>query len=313
MKKDKILKLGLGILLSASIASCENDSAQNQELSEALVPEKIISLDKAVREYNNFYNTRIAPFEGKTSSEQIRAVWFDTKTLENYLNNVNSLAKQQNIHITGISFILTANEENQRDIIIAPLAKHPETNANMPFSIDNNKVIFIDDNAFDAYSNLADYNALTDVAQSLLLSIDGNVSLATAIKNYNSYYDLYVEPLSNMVKNDSRFCFYEGNLFRNYLNYIKKQAKENKVDLNGVNIVYGVYDNSPALGEYANHQTLFLTPSITNGKSVFSLTKEAGFSFDFETNIIELSSLKSEDISSSSLSNEMGSSPPIGI
>ncbi|WP_130284791.1 hypothetical protein [Aquimarina brevivitae] len=183
----------------------------------------------------------------------------------------------------------------------------------MPFSIDNNTVVFIDNNAFDAYSNLRKYSTLTDKTQSLLLGKNGTVSLASIIKNYNNYYDTYVQPLNNKVKNDTRFCFYEGDTFKKYLNYIQKQAKENKADLNGVNIVFGVYDNDPALGEYANHQTLFFSPSVINGKSVFSLSQQDNFSFNFETDIIEFLPTKSDNLVSSSLSNELSGTPPFGI
>ncbi|RZS98917.1 hypothetical protein [Aquimarina brevivitae] len=106
MKKNTFLKLGFGVLLSASIVSCENETSNEQELNSQLIPEKIISLDKAIAEYNNFYHTRIAPFEGKANTNQTRAVWFDMKSLESHLNKINVVANQNNIAVTGISISL---------------------------------------------------------------------------------------------------------------------------------------------------------------------------------------------------------------
>ncbi|WP_299256068.1 hypothetical protein [uncultured Aquimarina sp.] len=318
--KNKFLKCSLAIVgLTIGLASCEKENQTTEETSvELQVPEKIISFNKAVDEYNNFYNTRIAPFKGKSNLDETRAVWFDLESLENHLEKIETVAQEKGIQVSHLGFVLGANTNNVRTITIAPMASHPDTGENMPFSINNNQITFLDNNAFDKYSNITDLNSLTDKSQSLLLSTNGYISSAQTIEMYNNYYDTKVAPLYNVVANDSRICFYTKETFKNYITYIKRQAVDNNISLSGFNIVFGVYGDNPTLGrEFANHQTLFFAPTKTDTKSndnkSYNFNGESIINIDFSQNILEKIISKLDNVESSSLANEIAGAPPMGI
>ncbi|WP_024772284.1 hypothetical protein [Aquimarina macrocephali] len=321
MKTKSFLKLAMAVVvLSIGIVSCEKDSTNTQTTKEekgAIIetPEKIIPISKAINEYNNFYTTRIAPFEAKSTQEENRAVWFDLQTLENYLQKTKTIANQKGIEITNYSFIFGADNEGKRTLFLAPMSIDAKTKTNKAFTIENDKVKFLYENPFDDYSSSIGSD---NKVQSLILSNGGYISSKDAIVMYNNYYDKKVAPIEHIVEKDTRVCFYKQGIFENYLSYIKQQANNKGVNLNGVNLVFGVYDNSASLGEYANHQTLFFAPTIvskTKNNTTISYTFNGNdmVSLDFNQNILSKIVAKSSNIASSSLANELNGSPPRGF
>lgn len=317
--KNKILKCSIVILgLTIGLSSCERENETSLENQLNLeTPEKIISFNKAVDEYNNFYNTRIAPFEGKSNLDDTRAVWFDIKALENHLEKIEIISQERGIEVTSLGFIFGSDDNNKRTIIIAPMSIHPETNIEMPFSIDNNKVIFLDNNAFDKYSDLTIVDSLTDTEKSLVLNTNGYISVAKAIEMYNNYYDTEIISISTIVENDSRISFYRKGIFENYLNYIKNQAAEHNISISGLNLVFGAYGDNPTLGkEFANHQTLFFAPTQSdskNGNNVsYSLNGNEKVEINFNLKTLERIDSKNNNYEASSFANELAGSPPMG-
>jgi len=316
MKTKSLIKCSLAIAgLTLGMASCDKDSQTEQEIASLEVPEKVIPFNKAVEEYNNFYNTRIAPFQGKSSVDETRAVWFDLEALENHLQKIETVSQEKGIEVTGLSFILGADENNKRTVIIAPMAIHPKTAVDMPFSIDNNTITFLDNTAFDKYSNVTDLTALTNTNQSLLLSTNGYISSADAIITYNTYYDTKVAPFSDIVKNDTRICYYKKGIFAEYIDFLKKQASINNITISGLNIVFGVYNNDVSLGEYANHQTLFLAPTALEAKSntneSYSFNGKQTLKLDFNKHTFD-KIIEKGNTGQSSTTNELSGTPPLG-
>lgn len=313
MKTTSFFKLTLAMAgLTLGIVSCEEDTQTTTAISSTTkIPEKIISLNKAASEYNNFYETRIAPFEGKSAVNENRAIWFDLQTLENYLQKIETVTQEKGIQMISLGFILAADSDNKRTVVLAPMAMNPVSGINSAFSIDNGQITFLHGKTTDNHSTVA---GTSNTNESLLLSSNGFISSTDAIKMYNNYYDTKLVPISHLVANDSRICFYEKGVFTEYLEYIKKQATENKIALSGINIAFGVYDNDPSLGEYANHQTLFFTPTSSstksNTKQSYSIHGNQSIEINFNQNTFNKIYDKSNEPNESSVANELAGSPP---
>jgi len=315
--KNKFLKFSFAIVgLTIGLISCEKE---NQTTSENVLsleaPEKIISFNKAVDEYNNFYNTRIAPFEGKSNSDKTRAVWFDLESLENHLEKIENVAQEKGIEVSGLSFILGADSNNKRTVMIAPMTFDPEIEVCRAFSFDNNELTYIYGDTFANYSSTTDTSNLTSTEESLILGANAYISSAEGIKMYNNYYDSKTKPIAHIIEKDTRVCMYEKGLFKDYLNYIKQQALNNKVNISGINIVFGVYGDNPTLGkDFANHQTLFFAPTElknkNNFKTSYSFDGKKIIELDFNKNTLEKTFSKDNNIESSSIANELHGSPP---
>ncbi len=320
MKTKSFLKLSFAIaVLTLGIASCENESeTTNQEATIAKIPKKIIPVNKAIDEYNNFYNTRIAPLQNEDSAIDNRAVWFDLQTLENYLQKIEAVAQQKGIEITDLGFVLGADHNNKRTVFLAPMTFDTASGIYRAFSIDNDKITFLHANPFDDYAKITNEVKLANTDQSLILSSKGYISSAKAINMYNTYYDTKVKPLSDVIKNDTRICFYKKGVFKNYLDYIKQQAVNNKINLSGLNMVFGVYGKDSSFGAYANHQTLFFAPTFSEAKSGNNNTSytlgadDEIIILDFNKTNLEKTFSTRNDLQSTSLANELNGSPPRG-
>lgn len=230
--------------------------------SEIAGPAKLISLEKAVAYYNNFYNTRVT-----YTKENTRAVWFGFEMLENYFEKVITTCTTLNIQITRFVFLLGAENDGRRTLMLAPATYDEHMDLHRAFSIDNGEISFLYRFAGENYSTLTELNRLQSSEQSLILSSSGHISTAKAIQLYNNYYDFVTEPFTDVVDSDTRFVWYEKGEFEGYLSYLKKTCSA----IGGINVIFGSKNNEEAEGMYANRVTLFFAPAKSNnGTCLFS-------------------------------------------
>ncbi|QKX05099.1 hypothetical protein HN014_09265 [Aquimarina sp. TRL1] len=299
------------VVATITLSSCEQE-ASTAETANVSPPEHMISLDKATTEYNNFYTTRIAP--RKTATEENRSVWFDIGQLRQHLNRMDQIAAQYQIPITKLSFLLGANAQGQRTVLIAPMTFDSQSGSHRAFTIEQQQLRFLHTDPYDNYSLIASPD--TETETSLVLGTSGLVSTAETVAQYNRYYDTKVVPIADQVPHDTRICFYKKGIFSAYLDYLQQQAADNQITLDGVQVVFGVYDNTPEMGAMANHQTLFFAPTETGGKNKqtisYSIIESTKVILDFSQNTLSVPSHKTGDNQSSSIMNELNGSPPRG-
>ncbi len=319
MKTKSFLKLSFAIAtFTLGVTSCENETeTTNQETTVAEIPEKIIPVSKAINEYNNFYNTRIAPLQNETATKDNRAVWYDLQTLENYLQKIETVTQQKGIEITNLGFVLGVDSNNKRTVFLAPMTFDSESGINRAFSIDNDKITFLHASPFDNHAKINNEAKSATTNQSLILSSDGYISSAKAVTMYNNYYDSKLKPLTDVIENDTRICFYEKGVFKNYLTYIKQQAANNNINVSGINMVFGVYGKDASFGAYANHQTLFFAPTTSeaksqNNNSSYTLVDNKIIILDFSQTHLEKIVSKFNGLGSTSIANEVTGTPPMG-
>lgn len=264
MKKDLIRK--------------DSHTATLEQGSKVVVPAKLISLEKAVTYYNNFYNTRIAAGH----SNKTRAVWFEFKQLENYFERTTTFCVEQNIEISRFVFLLGATKKGQRTVFLAPATYDEQLDLHRAFSFENGKIIYLHRFAGEDYSTITDFTELQSTEESLILSNKGTISSAKAIQLYNNYYDVVTGPFNNIVDSDTRFVWYEKGEFEGYLTYLK----ENCNDPSGVNIIFGVNNNNKAEGIYANRLTLFFAPTTSfENENIYDLNKNIWEYPETESNV----------------------------
>lgn len=269
--------------------------ATMEQTSKVLVPEKLIPLEKAVTYYNNFYHTRIAI----DASDQTRAVWFNFEQLENYFNRVYTICSEKSIEITRFSFVLGASASGERTVFIAPSTYDEGFDLHRAFSFDNGALSFIHRFPGENYSSITNFENKHSLEESLLLAPTGLISTADAITLYNNYYTFKTGPFTPIMPFDTRFIHYEKGEFEGFISYLKYH----KDDITGVNAIFGAKDDIPSEGLYANHTTLFFSPTHENTKmkslscldnldcNVLDISKEIWSLDEFESNQPEVISL----------------------
>jgi len=243
-----------------------NMATLERHAQKVVTPSKLISLEKAVTYYNNFYNTRIA----FNTTDKTRAVWFEFKMLEDYFERVTSFCAEKNIEITRFVFLLGAQHNGQRTVFLAPATYDEQLDLHRAFSFDNGEITYIHRFAGEDYSTVTELDDLQSVEQSLLLSNSGYLSSAKAITLYNNYFDTVMKPFSDIVDSDTRYVWYDKGEFEGYILYLKKMYN----NLNGVNVIFGVKNNDEAEGIYANHLTLFFAPTISQCKDIQNFNED---------------------------------------
>ncbi|MEM8508547.1 MAG: hypothetical protein AAF717_11985 [Bacteroidota bacterium] len=233
------------------------------------IPEKSISLEKAVNYYNNFYNTRIL----HDPSDSTRAVWFEFSMLERYFKEVVTTCEKRNITITRFVFLLGADPEGKRTVFLAPATYDAQLDLHRAFSLDNDEITFLYRFPGENYSTITAFEHLQSTDQSLILSNKGHISSAEAIALYNHYYDVKTGPFTPVVPLDTRFVYYEKGEFEAYLSYLKAQSSAHDIALDGIHMVFAAIEDIEEEGPYANHITLFFAPTKngSNEKLVSSL------------------------------------------
>lgn len=270
-------------------------------------PNKIISIHKAINDYNNFYNTRIV----NDPSDQTRAVWFDFTILANYLSSIEAIAIEKGVEITRLAFLFGADSENKRTVFIAPMTFDKKFETHRAFSIDNNQITFLHRFAIEKYSDINSLEGLHSTDQSMILGSNRYLTSAEAIVLYNNYFDAKVRPISDLVKDDTRHVFYEKGVFEEYLSYIKDESSKNDIDISGINFVFSSYDDDDSLGLYANHQNIFFLPTNSLNKEHIPFTsfeKSESRTFDLSSNTLAM--VQKELLSS--LFNRGQGVPPYG-
>ena len=281
-----------------------NIAILEQHSSEVVAPAKLISLEKAVTYYNNFYNTRIA-FD---NSDKTRAVWFEFEMLESYFKRVASFCNEQNIEITRFVFLLGAEDNGKRTVFLAPATYDERLDLHRAFSIDHGEITYLHRFAGEDHSTITDFTQLQSKEESLILSNNGPISSAEAIQLYNNYYDFVTGPFSETVEFDTRFVWYEKGEYEEYLTYLKTQSKEYNQELTGVNVIFASIDNSPLEGEYSNHLTLFFAPTIENNTTLLNLKSKERLDLTKET--WKFINSKNDFSQTSSMFNYGNSGPP---
>ncbi|AIY11792.1 hypothetical protein [Cellulophaga baltica] len=319
-KKSKLLMLSFTAFCALSLVNCEetaeNAIPQEEQALEIEIPSKLITTAKAINDYNNFYDTRIKN-TNETSKKEIRNIWFSTEELNTYFQKLETISSSKNITITKIAFIFGANEAGERTIFIAPMTLD-ENKVHRAFSLDNDEITFLHDNLMDKHMELKNPESFTSLKQSLILSSAGYLSSLEAINQYNNYYDHKLIALKEVIEYDTRICYYEKGVFENYLNYLNLKSEANTTKINGVNVVFSVYDDTSEYGIYANHQTIFFAPTTDmdtdNLSSKNSITSfNSVYSLDFNNDSFEtknFNSTQKEDEDSLILNkNNMGPPP----
>jgi len=217
-------------------------------------PAKLISLERAVTYYNNYFNTRLA----KKDTDQTRAVWFSLELLNNYFTRVNALCAAKNIEITRFVFLLGADSNGKRTILLAPATYDTQLDLHRAFSLDDGDVSYIYRFAGENYSTITDLAALQSTEESLILSNEGYVSTSKAVELYNNYYDFITGPLATEVELDTRFAWYNKGEFEEYITFLNNQAA---FSFNGVSFIFGAKNDDDSEGVYANLVTLFFAPT----------------------------------------------------
>lgn len=237
---------------------------KNSRNKQIEIPEKLINLNRATSYYNNFYNTRLA----NDRSDESRAVWFELKMLQEYFNRANNFCASQNIEISRFVFLLGATENGERNVLIAPATYDERLDLHRAFSLDNNEITYLHRFPGENYSTIKDFTRLKSTEQSLVLSTKGLVSSAEAVTQYNNYFDTILSPLASAIPLDTRFVYYEVSEFEAYLTYLKTQAKENNINISGINAIFGAKDNTENEGMFANLVTLFFAPTAEGLKNI---------------------------------------------
>ena len=269
------------------------------------VPSKIISVNKAINDYNNFFDTRIA----NDPTDRTRAIWFDLEMLQDYLGRIDAAAEEKGIEITRLAFLLGADKNNKRTVFMAPMTFDDKYDIHRAFSIDNDKVTFINRFPIEKHSPIEDSTGLHNADQSLVLSENGPISSAEAIELYNNYFDSKIEPHADTVEADTRFVYYDKGVFEEYIGYLNLQADKTNTEVSGLNIVFTVYDNNITEGLYANHLNLFFAPTEKGSErhiSFMSFDPEENGHLDFSRDRFEFT----EKTIISSYFNRGGGAPP---
>jgi len=140
-KSFKILKLNSVFLtllaLAFLIISCEKPQKPQQEnikpTEEMLA--HIVNIDKAKNLYNNYKEQRIDITKDTLKKlygndfEDTRTIWFDLKTIKNYIAYVEQKSAENNIEPEGLQFYFSVyaddmkEQSNQQTFFIAPTIK----------------------------------------------------------------------------------------------------------------------------------------------------------------------------------------------
>lgn len=268
------------------------------------IPEKIISLEKAVTYYNNFYHTRIL----HDPSDTTRAIWFEFNMLEQYFKDVLETCEKRNISISRFMFLFGANTEGKRTVFLAPATYDEQLDLHRAFSLDNDEITFLHRFPGENYSTITEFEPLQSTAQSLVLSNTGRISSAEAIALYNKYYDVKTGPFTPIVALDTRFVYYEKGEFEEYLSYLRAQSSTLGIEIDGLNMIFAAKDDNPEEGIYANHVTLFFAPTKENSFSAFNEKENDILDFVKDQWVLPQSDLESGQIPC--FFNYGGSGPP---
>ncbi|MEO1485925.1 MAG: hypothetical protein AAFU57_09265 [Bacteroidota bacterium] len=321
---NKFIFVSFALVMAAlTISSCDRErTGSSIEPESALppsdeIPEKLISVSEAVDYYNNFYESRVLSRAGKSSSET-RKVWFSFALLEDFFAKVERVSQEKGIEITKLTFILGSDADGERTVMMAPATYDPGLGINRTFTIEDDEIIFLHAYPGDKHSNLPESSlSAQNFSNSLVLGSQGYLASKDVITMYNRYYDLEVGPYTDKIEWDTRLVYYFPGEFEGYLSYLKQNDISNdEIEISGINAIYAAYDNDPAEGIYANHVTLFFTPtdaSTGNEISFSGFNLENTFSFDYTKETFKLDkslTISNNGSGGSSTYNKGGAGPP---
>ena len=259
MKKKMISFASLGLVCTTLFLSCETNQHYEEHIDSALeVPEKIISNAKAATLFQNDQTTRMSVIgKGKMAFED-KSIHFDLQELTNYINHLETIAVSKNIPITGASFIFGADANGKRTVFLMPSTQNASLDYQESFTIENGE--FVTFKHIDQYLNVKSYS---ETSEHLVLSPNGYISFNEAVTLFNKYETQYIQPFAKKVTKDfyTKAVWYSLDELKSYINYVHKKAAEHTLVITGIDIFFGVYDNTPALALKSNAQTLFLAAS----------------------------------------------------
>ena len=307
MRKKMIAFVSLGLVCIPLFLSCEtNSQTEEAQLNAALEkPEKIISTLKAATLFNNDYTTRLTTI-GKTNiAFEDRAIHFELDVLKTYLNHIETTAISKKIPITGISFVFGATVHGNRTVFIMPSTQNASLDYQESFTFENGQ--FLTFKHIDASLKLQN-SSQND--ENLILSTNGYISFNEAVTMFNTYQTSYIETIMTKVSKDfyTKAVWYSLDEINGYISYVEKKSKEHQLNITGIDVFFGVYDNNPNLELKSNAQTLFLTANTQNQTII---NTQGTFLDSFlDTNILYKNN-SSENEEGESLAYNMGHlSPP---
>lgn len=281
MKKKILLFASLGMVCTTFFLSCESKNYTEEEQLELALetPAKVISNRQAVTLFQNDHNTRLSKIGKESTSFAEKAIHFDLTTLESYINHLEHIANTKNIPISGASFIFGVTKTGKRTVFLIPATKNHTIDYQESFTIENGEFLI-----FKHIDELLkpQKNSMND--ENLILGTDGFISFNEAVALFNEYQNNIIQPFAKQAKRPfyTRAVWYSLKEFKDYFSYLRKQSKLHNLNISGIDVFFGVYDENPSLGLKSNAETIFMTASVQN------------------RSIVNTKSLSFEDISSES-------------
>ena len=158
---SKISKLFLMyIVFTALIISCKEIKPNNQETSVEenykIIHDNIIPLSDAEALYQNYYKMRINIEKDTLQKlygnefEDTRMVWFDLKTIKNYIEYVEKKSAENKITPEGLQFYFSVypndekkygNQRNHQTFFISPTTLNNDSQSG--YTLNGGKVVFL--------------------------------------------------------------------------------------------------------------------------------------------------------------------------
>ncbi len=258
--QKKLLK----VLTVLSLYSCNTTVDQIDPEQNTQNFEKTISVNKAMSMYLNDQNTRLNNLGMENMPYEKRASNFDLKELKEFINNIEITAKKNNINVSGINFIFGSDELLNRTIFIAPSIYNQDLDYNESFTIENDVVIPI-----VQINDHLTKKIISKNENNLILSSKGYLSYNQSVDLFNSYQDDYIDQIKKQIVKDyyTKSIYYSLEEIKSYIAYLEKAPEESNLEVIGISLFFGVYDNNSSLGIKANSQTVFLAPISKDNKN----------------------------------------------